>query len=394
MQQFAFLNYRHVQTEFAFKLRTKNIRLADIIPMEEIIEQMDYAQYGLSYSLAQIHYLRGLKNEQGKRIFCDEFLNFLSTFKLSDYHIKRVDGNYDIRPFGDWCNASPWETFIMSIVNELYYDHLGLNWDGYYREGRRRTNEKVRLLKQYPELRFMEFGTRRRHSALWQDEVIETLATELPRQLTGTSNVHTAMEKNLIPRGTVAHEPTMIMSGIMGPSDEGILKSHNAFIEQWYNLYGYSYAIDLTDTYGTDFFFRDLTKQQAIDHKGLREDSAADPFYFGDEQAIPFYEKNGINPKDKLIVFSNNLTVPLMIDLHKHFHSKVKDMYGPGTNLSNDLGVPAISIVVKPVKANGQGLVKLSDNLAKAIGEPSDIERYKRIFSYNQVNHQYIKCTY
>ena len=128
------------------------------------------------------------------------------------------------------------------------------------------------------------------------------------------------------------------------------------------------------------FFFKDFTKEKAEQWRGLRQDSG-DPIEFG-KKAIRFYKKHGINPKEKLIIFSDGLDIKKIYKIEKAFKGKIKTAYGWGTNLTNDVGAKPISIVVKAVEANGRPLVKLSDNLAKALGNPKTIEKDKKAFGY------------
>ena len=113
----------------------------------------------------------------------------------------------------------------------------------------------------------------------------------------------------------------------------------------------------------------------------MRQDSG-DPIAFG-EKAIAFYEKHGIDPSDKIIVFSDGLDIEAIVKIADHFSGRIQTVFGWGTNLTNDLGLKPLSLVVKAVEANGRRLVKLSDNLAKATGSPEDIARFKRIFGYS-----------
>jgi nicotinate phosphoribosyltransferase len=228
---------------------------------------------------------------------------------------------------------------------------------------------------------FSDFGTRRRFSRAWQDALIGKLSREVPpRQFSGTSNVYFARKYSLTPIGTMAHEMFMVMSGIMHDSDQTIYSSHNRVLQDWWDYYGFDLSIALTDTYGSDFFFRDLSPEQARNLKGLRQDSG-DPIAFG-EKAIRFYESRGIDPREKLLVFSDGLDIESIYRLTEHFSGRIKVSFGWGTNLTNDLGFGALSLVVKVVESCGHGAVKLSDNLAKAIGSSEDIERFKRIFGY------------
>jgi len=182
----------------------------------------------------------------------------------------------------------------------------------------------------------------------------------------------------------------MGISGVMHGSDDEIRQSHNKVLELWYELYGEGLSVALTDTYGTDFFFRDMTREQARLWRGLRQDSA-DPFAFG-QKAIKFYRDFDIDPRTKLVVFSDGLDVDLMISLYDMFTESFKVTHGLGTNATNDLGLPPLSMVVKLVESNGHGTVKLSDNIEKAVGTPEDIIRFKRIFGYNSTYSS--TCTY
>jgi nicotinate phosphoribosyltransferase len=228
---------------------------------------------------------------------------------------------------------------------------------------------------------FSDFGTRRRFSRGWQDYVVGVLREELPEQFRGTSNVFLAMKYGLIPMGTSAHEMFMVGAGVAEQTDQGIRESHNQTLRTWWKEYGHGLSIALTDTFGSEFFFHDFTPQQAHEWKGLRHDSG-DPLQFG-WSAIDFYKTCRVNPADKLIVFSDGLTVEKMGFLEDRLGQNIKVSFGWGTDLTNDFGLKPLSLVVKPVEANGHGLVKLSDNLNKAVGTKEDIEKYKRIFGHN-----------
>jgi nicotinate phosphoribosyltransferase len=172
----------------------------------------------------------------------------------------------------------------------------------------------------------------------------------------------------------------MVMAGMMADNDDTVCASHNRVLQEWWEEYGWGLSIALTDTYGSDFFFRDMTTEQARAWKGLRQDSG-DPMAFG-ETAIAFYERHGIDPRDKLIVFSDGLDLGTIVKLANHFAGRIQVSFGWGTNLTNDVGFEPLSLVIKVTEANGHRTVKLSDNLAKATGDAYDIERFKRIFGH------------
>ena len=394
MGQVVFKRYPDVPVTFALKNRTKGIRLADVISEKDLRDELDFVR-SLRFTKTELHYLRGT-NEYQERMFCEPYLEFLGQLKLPQYKIEKVDGNYVLEFPGKWVEVIHWEIYALAIVDELYYRGLmkrlsEFEKDAVYARGILKLAEKIKILKGRPDITFCDFGTRRRFNLTWQDYVVKVLAKELPNtQFIGTSNTYLAMKYGVLPMGTSAHEMYMGLSGIMHGSDEEIRASHNKVLQDWWEEYGFGLSIALTDNYGTDFFFRDFTAEQARNWKGLRQDSG-DPFQFG-ENAIAFYERCGVDHKQKLLVFSDGLDVKTIINLADRFAGRIKITFGWGTNLTNDLGFPALSLIVKLMESNGYGTVKLSDNLAKALGKPEDIERFKRIFGYTGT--EYKKCRY
>lgn len=392
MGQLVFLKHPDVPVKFAFKNRTKQVELAEIINENELRAQLDHART-LKFNNSELHYLRGT-NEYQERMFKEPYLEFLKNFQLPDYNIEYKNGDIILEFAGLWSETIYWETIALAIVNELYYCSLMKNMTRFEKEvifatGRIRLMEKIKKLKELKANKLIaEFGTRRRFSREWQDEIVRTLADEIPEMFSGTSNTYLAMKYGLMPIGTFAHELDMVYSGIYHENEKEIRESHQKVLTDWWDLYGRGLSIALTDTYGTDFFFRSMTKEQAQNWKGLRQDSG-NPFEFGGK-AIRFYRSHNIDPNEKLVIFSDGLDVDTIIKLSLYFKNQFKISFGWGTNLTNDLGLDTLSLVIKTVEANGHGLVKLSDNLAKAIGKPEDIERFKKIFVYLGTN--YYEC--
>jgi nicotinate phosphoribosyltransferase len=393
MGQLVFKKHATVPARSRFNNRTTDVPLAKMIPIEQLREQLDYVRT-LRFNNSELHYLRGT-NEYQERMFQEDYLQFLKGLQLPKYELKYVGNNISLEFPGSWSEQTYWETISLSIINELNYRNqlktvTRLERDAIYSYGIRQLSEKTKRLREYPELTFSDFGTRRRFSREWQKYVVEIMALELPTQFIGSSNTKLAMDLGLKPIGTAAHEMDMGYSGIYHENDDDIRNSHRYFLKDWRELYGQGLSIALTDTYGTDFFFRDMSQKEAEHDKGLRQDSG-DPFYFG-SKALKFYENYGLDPRKKMVVFSDGLDVPMMIDLHLCFHGKFIDTYGWGTNLTNDLGLKPLSLVVKLVESNGHGTVKLSDNLNKATGIPEDVERFKKIFGYTKDDRQ--TCVY
>ncbi|MEK7130611.1 MAG: nicotinate phosphoribosyltransferase [Patescibacteria group bacterium] len=382
MAQVAWKHFRNVPVTYGFKNRTISVPLALWIRREDLEAEFESVRR-LCFTEEEIAYLR--ESEFIKRgLFGEEFLEFLKNLKLPPVIVKIRDEQFQIEVGGAWSEAIFWETIILGIVNELYYQSLekmgAFNLSDAYAEGVKRLGEKIKILQDHPNIKIIEFGTRRRFSRDWQKYVLSELAKNVPDQLLGTSNTLLAKELGLRPIGTFAHEMYMVFSGIFSESDEVIRASHNKVLEMWRQEYGESLSIALTDTYGSDFFFRDFTKEQAQKWRGLRQDSG-DPIVFG-EKAIAFYERLSIDPCEKLIVFSDGLDINAIVKIADHFSGRIQIAFGWGTNLTNDLGLKALSLVVKVTEANGFKTVKLSDNLAKVTGSPEDIERFKRIFGY------------
>jgi nicotinate phosphoribosyltransferase len=393
MGQMVFHRYPDVLVRYGFIKRTQGVHLADWIDENDLRRELDAVRQ-LHFRADEIDYLRRLE-AYGAGLFKEDYLRFLQNLTLPEYELETVGNELRIEFPGAWAEAIYWETMALGIVNELYSRArwASLNErerEAVYQTGRERLGEKIEMLRQHPDVRFSDFGTRRRFSREWQAYVVQRISDELPTQCIGTSNVELAMQYGLVPIGTLAHELFMVTSGVMHGSDEEIRASHNKVLQDWWDEYGVTLSVALTDTYGTDFFFRDMTAEQARMWRGLRQDSG-DPINFA-EKAILFYERHGIDPREKVIVFSDGLDVKTIVTLAERFQGRIKTSFGWGTNLTNDLGYDAISMVVKIIEANGHGTVKLSDNLAKAMGEPEDVERFVRIFEYT--NKLWEECRY
>ena len=185
------------------------------------------------------------------------------------------------------------------------------------------------------------------------------------------------MKYNLWAIGTNAHEIYMIIAALFGENDKSLEYSHSFVISKWYEMYGEELSIALTDTFGTDFFLRDFSFN-AERYKGLRHDSG-DPFKFGDK-VIKYYKGMTIEAKEKLIVFSDGLDVYKILKLFKYFSGKIRQGFGWGTTLTNDLGFETLSIVMKATrvvrnegKVIDRSTVKLSDNINKSMGDPVEV---------------------
>ena len=405
MGQFVWRRYSNAQVTYTFKNRTKGVNLGKVLDLGELKEELDHART-LRFTNSELHYLRGT-NEYGDRMFCEPYLEFLKNLRLPEYLLERDGENIRLEFSGSWPEAIYWETQGLAIANGVYSKTLLRRLTSFEREcvyatGRLRLAERIAALRKNPDVLFSDFGTRRRFSGEWQQYVVETLRDELSnsKQFLGTSNTYLAMQAGLVPMGTAAHELFMVVAGLLDDGREDWLTASQAeVLAGWWKEYGHGLSIFLPDTFGSDFFVRNLTQDQLIRWKGFRWDSG-DPFVFGD-RVIERYKQCGVDPTTKLLIPSDGLDLTTILKLHTYFSGRIKMSYGWGTNLTNDLFDNAwhgdlwygpLSLVVKPSSINGRGLVKLSDNLAKATGMSEDIERYKRAAGYTKAD--YVECTY
>src|SRR3989338_7990721 len=103
-------------------------------------------------------------------MFSHEYLHFLENqLSLPPYELKYENDNLTLEFEGDWAHAIYWEVPALAIINELYYRAILANKSKLEREafcatGLVRLAEKTRILKEYPEIVYIEFGTRRRSS--------------------------------------------------------------------------------------------------------------------------------------------------------------------------------------------------------------------------------------
>ncbi|MBT4849935.1 nicotinate phosphoribosyltransferase [Candidatus Parcubacteria bacterium] len=388
MGQLIFLMYAHIPVTFSFINRSIDVQLPKHINVDELREQLEHART-LRINPDELGWLVSSTSISGKRILQDPYLKFLSTLRLPEFNLEVDDDRrLHLQFYGPWSTVVYWETIALSIINEMWCQSQMKDMSRFERdliltEGKMRLGKKIALLNQ-PQcegLTFSDFGTRRRFSGDWQSYVVDAMANELTQaKFRGTSNVRLAMDHHLRPIGTSAHELPMIMSGIMHKNDDSIRASNQQVLTDWWNLYGHELSIFLPDTYGTKFFFDNLTHEQVVNWRGFRHDSG-DAIEFG-EKVISFYQSHDVDPREKIVVFSDGLDIEKIIKFYGHFKGRIDTDNGWGTTLTNDMGLRTLSLVVKATEACGHGLVKLSDNLAKATGNPTDVERFKKIFGH------------
>jgi nicotinate phosphoribosyltransferase len=356
MMQVVLHQFPGAQVEYRFKCRTPGVDLASCIP--EIEDEIAHL-CSLRFRQEELTWLRSL------RFIKSDFVDFLDLFQMNRKYVRiapssEVDGEIEIVVEGPWLYTILFEIPLLAIVNEVYFRRTQPVPD--LAEGRRRLEAKLSLIKDDERLvdcKIADYGTRRRFSRVWQEEVLSTSRERLGPQLAGTSNTWFAMHRGLIPLGTMAHEYLQACQSL-GPR---LRDSQTFAFERWAHEYRGDLGIALSDVYGFDAFLRDFDMYFCKLFDGVRHDSG-DPIAWG-ERMIAHYDRYRIDPWTKTLIFSDGLDVPRVIELHLRFASRARLAFGIGTNLTNDLGYTPLQIVIKMVRCNGQPVAKLSDTPAK-----------------------------
>lgn len=364
MNQVMFHKHTNLNGIYLFKCRNK-----DIVFTREMLNEID----------AQIDHLCTLR-------FTDEELKYLSNLRFikSDYveflrlwHPIRkyvstyfdFDGTMCIEVKGPLFSAMQFEIYLLEIVNEVYfrmqYDYLDL-----LDSAKERLADKChKLVNGTYTFKFAEFGCRRRLSREWQDHVLYSLLKT--GNCVGTSNVYLAMKYGCKPIGTYAHEYVQMYQGVPGVT---LAYTNKMAMQEWFEEYQGDNGTALTDTLGTDLFLMDFDKLQAMCYTGVRHDSG-DPIEWG-EKLIVHYQKLGIDPKTKTLLFSDSLDFDKAQAIYDHFKDRINVSFGIGTYLSNDTAVDPLNIVIKLQYVNGHPVAKLSDVPGKTMCQDSDYINY------------------
>ncbi|MDF7676535.1 nicotinate phosphoribosyltransferase [Neisseriaceae bacterium ESL0693] len=349
-----------------------------VYPLGELEEELNIELDRLchmKFTQDELLYLRSL------RFIKSDFVDYLELFQLKRrfIHVSTDEQQrLNIRIEGPIIQAMFFEIFVLSIVNELYFRRLETM--AVLAEGEKRLQHKAQLLQQYHQQQHQyptpflvsDFGTRRRYCFSWQRHVLETLHQAAPDILRGTSNVHLAKELGLIPIGTMAHEFMQAFQGL----DVRLRDFQKAALESWVHEYRGDLGIALTDVVGMDAFLRDFDLYFAKLFDGLRHDSG-DPYLWGDK-AYAHYQKLKINSNTKMLTFSDGLDLPRAWDLYVYFNNRFKTSFGIGTNLTNDMGLTPLNIVLKLVECNGQSVAKISDSPGKTMTDNNTFLAYLR----------------
>lgn len=367
MDQVIFHKHTDLCGQYFFKCRNKDIVFTPEME-DEINAQIDHL-CTLRFTKEELEYLRSI------RFIKNDYVEFLRLWRpIRDYVTVSRDENGELSVVvdGPLFSAMQFEIYLLEIINEVYF-RMKYDYETLKKSAGEKLDKKIKALNDGTyTFKFAEFGCRRRLSREWEDVVVKRLATETEKCV-GTSNVYLAMKYNLTPIGTYAHEYVQMYQGI----DKIPLAYTNHYaMKDWYDEYQGDNGTALTDTITTDLFLKDFNRSMVNNYSGVRHDSA-DPYEWG-EKIIKHYESYGVDPKTKLLLFSDSLDFDRAQALYDHFKDKTKVSFGIGTFCSNDTCEKALNIVIKLQYVNGRPVAKLSDAPGKAMCRDEKYIEYLR----------------
>jgi len=417
MLQFVWKHFAGTRATFTLINRSHAVRLGETVPLEGLREQLE-ATRALKFRKSELVWLAGNTFYGRRGIFEPAFLDWLEhDFRLSDYELAVKDGQISLRFEGLWTATTMWEIYALAEIGELrtragLKQLSELELDILYARAKTRLWEKMERLRGVPDLSISDFGTRRRHSFLWHEYVVNAMRDTLGEGFAGTSNAYLAYKHDLEAIGTNGHELPMAMAAL-AKDDRELCRAQYRLLELWQQSYQGELLILLPDTFGTTQFLRGAPDWVA-NWTGQRIDSK-DAFVAGDEY-IAWLERHGRDARQKRLIASDALDVEQILGLHAYFagtipngarpedfrsaadfrdakrwrpERRIRFSAGWGTLLTNDFrncnprgddGFNPVSLVCKLSEVEGRPAVKLSDNYSKALGEPDETERYRRVF--------------
>lgn len=371
------LLHRHPQTQAEYEFVCRNqpaYPLADLL--DEVNAELDHLCQ-LRFTPGELDYLGGL------RFIKSDFIDFLRIFQFQRAFISASAEGEQLRIVarGPQVHVMGFEIFVLAIVNELYFRRFDAA--AALAQGRINLAQKIAQLQQLASevalahpFELFDFGVRRRYSSAWQREVVQAFASQAGEWFKATSNVYLARELNLVPVGTMAHEYLQTYQAL----GVRLRDFQTAALEDWVQEYRGDLGIALTDTIGMDAFLSDFDLYFAKLFDGLRHDSG-DPYVWG-EKALAHYEKLRIDAHTKRLVFSDGLDIARALALYRHFGERTQLGFGIGTQLTNDMGIEPISIVMKLTHANGQPVAKISDSPGKTLCDnPTFLAYLRQVFN-------------
>jgi len=371
MMQGVLHQFPWAEVEYEFKCRNQGV---DLTPIAKEVQEEILHLCNLKFTKKELDYLRKL------RFIKEDFVQFLRLFQLNHefVHIGTEDDEFSLIIKGPWLHTILFEVPVLAIINEVYFREIRPAPD--FEVGKEKLYEKIHLVKDSDKenlgFGFADFGTRRRFSMIWQEQIIQILKKELPENFRGTSNLYFAMKYNLTPIGTMAHEWLMAAQAL-GPK---LANSQKFALEHWAQEYRGDLGIALSDVVGFDAFLNDFDMYFSKLFDGCRHDSG-DPFKWGDK-LVEHYKKMKVDARSKIAVFSDGLSFPKAIEITKYFKDRMITSFGIGTNLTNDITEIPLDIVIKMTRCQGSPVAKISDSPGKQMCKDEGYMEYlKSVFS-------------
>ena len=367
MDQVIFHKHTDLCGQYYFKCRDKDVRFTPEMA-QEISDQIDHL-CTLRFAGEELDYLRSI------RFIKRDYVEFLRLWRPIRDYVKvslSHEGELSVVVDGPLFSAMQFEIFLLEIVNEVYF-RMAYDYNELLASAKERLDAKIDAMNTgvytFP---FAEFGCRRRLSRAWEDVVVRRFVTET-KNCVGTSNVYLAKKYNVTPIGTYAHEFVQMYQGI---DSIPLAYTNHYAMRDWYDEYKGDNGTALTDTVTTDLFLLDFDRAMVNNYTGVRHDSG-DPYAWG-EKMIAHYRRYGVDPKTKLLLFSDGLDFDGAQKLYDYFREKTKVSFGIGTFVTNDTCRKALNIVIKLQYVNGRPVAKLSDAPGKAMCRDGDYLEYLR----------------
>lgn len=365
MDQVIFHKHTDLCGQYYFKCRNKDVVFTPEMA-DEINAQIDHL-CSLRFRKHELDYLRSI------RFIKSDYVEFLRLWHpIRDYVSVSLspEGELSVVVDGPLFSAMQFEIYLLEIINEVYF-RMQYDYEALVRSAEERLDAKIGAFNEEKyTFKFAEFGCRRRLSREWEDVVVRRFCTET-KNCVGTSNVYLAMKYNVTPIGTYAHEFVQMYQGI---DSIPLAYTNHYAMQDWYDEYKGDNGTALTDTITTDLFLLDFNRSMVNNYTGVRHDSG-DPYVWG-EKIIKHYESYGVDPRTKLLLFSDSLDFDRAQKLHDYFKDKTKVSFGIGTFVSNDTCEKALNIVIKLQYVNGRPVAKLSDDVGKAMCRDTDYLEY------------------
>ncbi len=387
MCQFVFRRYPETRVTYKLINRSTSLPLADLVDEGELREQLDHIR-SLSLSRGESTWLRGNTFYGKRQMFSHAFLEWFEHLKLPAYSLEKRGDQYELTFEGRWPEAMLWEIKALSVIMELrsraVLELLGkFELQVLYARAMTKIWEKIDRLRLIEPLAVADFGTRRRHSFLWQDWCVQAMMEGLGDKFSGTSNCLIAMRREVEAIGTNAHEIPMVYAAL-AETDTELEQAPYAVLSDWQQEHDGNLLIMLPDTFGSEGFFKNAPGWAAM-WRGVRVDSGLPEI--GAERALRWWHEHGEDPAEKLIIFSDGLDVDDIERLARGFSQRTNVAFGWGTLLTNDFrglvsdgALDPFSLVCKLVQVEGRPTVKLSDDANKAVGQDREVSRYRSVF--------------